>query len=209
MKGSRMSMSRLVKPLFAAVVVSCLIWPTAPALAQSAHIRGTLTSVQDGTLSVQTAKGGTESIKLAPDTGFFLVTKADMSAIQPGKFVGITSVVRGGKRVAREVHVFAESLRGLGEGHYPWDLETEPNMMTNANIAKVEEVAGDRVLKLSYSDGEQTISVPTNAAIVAFDKTASDQLVADRKVFVMMKKESAGKEAQIVVIGAEGIKPPM
>jgi hypothetical protein len=59
-----------------------------------------------------------------------------------------------------EVHVFAESLRGLGEGHYPWDLEGAPNMMTNANIAKVEEVGADRVLKLDYQDGEQTITIP-------------------------------------------------
>jgi hypothetical protein len=27
-------------------------------------------------------------------------------------------------------------LRGLAEGHYPWDLESKPNMMTNANISK-------------------------------------------------------------------------
>jgi hypothetical protein len=69
--------------------------------------------------SVQTAKGGTESIKLANDAGLFLVTKADMSAIQSGKFVGITSVEQGGKRVAREVHVFDDSLRGLGGGTIP------------------------------------------------------------------------------------------
>ena len=50
---------------------------------------------------------------------------------------GITSVEQGGKRVAREVHAFADLLRGLAEGHYPWDLESEPNMTTNANSALV------------------------------------------------------------------------
>jgi len=39
-----------------------------------------------------------------------------MSAIQSGKFVGITSFEVDGKRVAREVHVFDESLRGLAGG---------------------------------------------------------------------------------------------
>ena len=130
-----------------------------------------------------------------------------MSAIQSGKFVGITSVEQGGKRVAREVHVFDDSLRGLAEGHYPWDLESEPNMMTNANIAKVEEVGTDRVLRLNYSGGEQTITSPTSAAVVAFDKAPADQLAAGRKVFVIMKKD--GSEAAAVVIGAEGVKPPM
>jgi len=117
------------------------------------------------------------------------------------------SVEQGRKRVAREVHVFDDSLRGLAEGHYPWDLESEPNMMTNANIAKVEEVGTDRVLRLNYSGGEQTITIPTSAAVVAFDKAPADQLAAGRKVFVVMKKD--GSEAAAVVIGAEGVKPPM
>lgn len=162
-----------------------------PALAQ-AHI--TLTAAKDGTIGVQTAKGETVSIKLANDAGLFLVTKADMSAIQTGKFVGITSFEEDGKRVARE-------------GHYPWDLEAKPNMMTNANISKIEEVGTDRVLVLNYKGGEQTITIPTSATVVAFDKAPADQLEVGRKVFIVMKKD--GSEAAAVVIGAEGVKPPM
>jgi hypothetical protein len=135
------------------------------------------------------------------------VTKAEMSAIQSGKFVGITSFEQDGKRVAREVHVFDESLRGLAEGHYPWDLESKPNMMTNANISKVEEVGTDRVLVLNYKGGEQTITIPTSATVVAFDKAPADQLAVGRKVFIVMNKD--GSEAAAVVIGAEGVKPPM
>jgi len=188
----------------ATVLVGVLL--SAPAFAQ-AHIRGTLTAAKDGTISVQTAKGGTESIKLANDASLFLVTTVDMSAIQAGKFVGITSIEQDGKRVAREVHVFDESLRGLAEGHYPWDLESKPNMMTNANIAKIEEVGTDRVVRLNYARGEQTITIPMSATVVAFDKAPADQLAVGRKVFVVMKKD--GSEAAAVVIGAEGVKPPM
>src|SRR6185312_12803512 len=101
-------------PIAAATVLVGLLF-SAPALAQ-AHIRGTLTDVKDGTIGVQNAKGETVSIKLASDAGLFLVTKADMSAVQSGKFVGITSFEENGKRVAREVHVFDDSLRGLAEG---------------------------------------------------------------------------------------------
>lgn len=192
-------------PIAAATVLVALLF-SAPALAQ-AHIRGTLTAAKDGTIDVQTAKGDTVSIKLASDAGLFLVTKADMSAVQTGRFVGITSFEEGGKRVAREVHVFDESLRGLAEGHYPWDLESRPNMMTNANISKVEETGTDRVLILNYKGGEQTITIPTSATVVAFDKAPADQLAVGRKVFIVMKKDTP--EAAAVVIGAEGVKPPM
>jgi hypothetical protein len=88
-----MSRTLWVPVAAAAVLVGVLL--SAPAFAQ-AHIRGTLTAAMDGTISVQTVKGGTESIKIANDAGLFLVTKADMSAIQSGKFVGITSVEQGG-----------------------------------------------------------------------------------------------------------------
>jgi hypothetical protein len=199
-------LSRTLRVPIAAAAVLIGVLLSAPALAQ-AHIRGTLTDAKDGTISVQTAKGETKSIKLANDTGLFLITKADMGAIQSGKFVGITSVEQEGKRVAREVHVFDDSLRGLAEGHYPWDLDSKPNMMTNANIAKVDEVGTDRVLKLNYKGGEQTITVPTSATVVAFDKAPADQLATGRMVFVVMKKDSS--EAAAVVIGAEGVKPPM
>jgi|SRR5450432_2015798 hypothetical protein len=192
-------------PIAAATVLVGVLF-SAPAFAQ-AHIRGTLTAVKDGTISVQTAKGETESIKLASDAGLFLVTVADMGAVQTGKFVGITSTEEDGKRVAREVHVFDESLRGLAEGHYPWDLEGKPNMMTNANIAKIEEVGTDRVVKLNYARGEQTITIPTSATVVAFTKAPADQLAVGRKVFIVMKKDSP--EAAAVVVGAEGVKPPM
>jgi hypothetical protein len=202
-----MVMPRALWVPIAAAIVLVDVLLAAPAFAQ-AHIRGTLTAEKDGTISVQTAKGETVSIKLANDAGLFLVTKADMSAIQTGKFVGITSFEEDGKRVAREVHVFDEALRGLAEGHYPWDLEAKPNMMTNANISKVEEAGTDRVLILNYKGGEQTITIPTSATVVAFDKApAEQQLAVGRKVFIVMKKD--GSEAAAVVIGAEGVKPPM
>src|ERR1700734_2905712 len=167
-----MVMSRALWVTIAAATGFVGVLLSAPAFAQ-AHIRGTLTAAENGTIGVQNAKGETVSIKLADDAGLFLVTKADMIAIQSGKFVGITSFEQDGKRVAREVHVFDESLRGLAEGHYPWDLEAKPNMMTNANISKVEEVGTDRVVKVDYKGGQQTISIPTDATVVAFVKAPS------------------------------------
>ncbi len=202
-----MPISRTLSAPIAAAAVLFGLLLSAPAFAQ-AHIRGTLTEVKDGTIGVQNAKGETVSIKLAGDANLFLVTKADMSAVQSGKFVGITSFEQDGKRVAREVHVFDDSLRGLAEGHYPWDLDAKPNMMTNASISKIEAVGADHVVKVDYKGGQQTITIPTDATVVAFVKAPSAaELAVGRKVFVVMKKDSP--EAAAVVIGAEGIKPPM
>jgi hypothetical protein len=66
------------------------------------------------------------------------------------------------------------------------------------------------VVKVKYKGGEQTIVVPKDATIVLFDKTTPDHMVPDSKVFVVAKKEADGKlVAGGVVVGANGIKPPM
>jgi hypothetical protein len=129
--------------------------------------------------------------------------------VKSGKFVGITSVNRDGKQVAEEIHVFAEPLRGLGEGHYPWDRDQEANMMTNANIAKVDSMSGGDVLKLDYKGGEQTITVPPDVTVVTFDKASKADLSNGRHVFVVMGRDAAAKTAAAVVIGADGVTPPM
>jgi hypothetical protein len=46
-----------------------------------------------------------------------------------------------------------------------------------------------------------------SATVVAFNKAPAEQLAIGREVFIVMKKD--GSEAAAVVIGAEGVKPPM
>jgi Cu/Ag efflux protein CusF len=211
-KETLMSMHRMVKALVATAALGGWLAIGTSAFAQTPphHVRGTIESVDGQTVNVKTAAGATDAIKLAPDAKVFLVSPADMSAIKDGRFVGITSVEKGGKRVAVEVHVFDESLRGLGEGHYPWDLGSEPNMMTNANIAQVESMGGDRVLKLDYKGGTQNIAVPPDAKVVEFTATTPDQLKPGAKVFVIAATQPDGSTvAPAIVVGKDGLKPPM
>ena len=196
----------------AAAALAAVIGFAAPASAQQPrHIRGTLTEVTATQATVQTAAGKTEAVKLTEKSAVFIVAPADFSAITANKFVGITSVEKDGKRIAREVHVFAEALRGLAEGHYPWDLESDPNMMTNANIGKVEMVGTDRVLKLDFKGGEQTISIPSTAVVVSFEKATAGEMKVGAKVFIIATPadDAAGTSAIVVVVGAGGMKPPM
>ena len=173
------------------------------------HVRGTVVSVKPGAASVKTATGKTTEIAIGDKTLFFSTTAADMTAITPNRFVGVTSVEKDGKQVAREVHVFDESLRGLAEGHYPWDLGDSPNSMTNANIGKVETVGDDRVLKLDYKGGTQSIDVPPTAQIVLFQTAPKDSLKAGDKVFVIAAPADGRLNAIAFVIGANGQTPPM
>jgi hypothetical protein len=184
--------------------------------AEPYRIRGTLVGVDDKILTVLTDADETVEIGLTDETGSFAVTPAKWSDIAAGQFVGITSIETGGQRIALEVHIFAEDLRGTGEGHYPWDLVDEPNMMTNATVAEIEEVDPTRrQLRLTYkegeAEGEQVIVVPDAVDVVALAKSEGPGLIApDRRAFLLVVDAEQGPPTAIVVaVGLEGVTPPM
>jgi hypothetical protein len=191
---------------------------TAAQAAEPYRVRGTLVGVDDKILTVMDDDEETLEIALTEDTGMFAVTPAEWSDIEAGQFVGITSIESGGQRVALEVHIFAEDLRGTAEGHYPWDLVKGPNMMTNATVAEIEEVnQAQRQLRLTYKEGEnatvgeQIIMVPDFVDVVSLAKSADPDLIAPdrRAVLVVQDAEQGPPTAIVVAVGLDGVTPPM
>jgi hypothetical protein len=183
-------------------------------------VRGTLVAVDDQLLTVMNDDEETFEVALTADTGLFAAAPAKWSEIRPGQFIGITSVESGAQRVALEVHIFAEDLRGTGEGHYPWDLIEQPNMMTNATVAEVEEVnPAERQLRLTYKEGEgedaaqgeQVITVPDFVEVVTLAKSEDpDLLMPGRGVFALVRDSEQGPPAAVAVaVGVDGAIPPM
>ena len=212
---------RIFGLLGAALLAGVLASGPASAAADKPYgLRGTLINIDDRIVTVMNDDEETFEAALTDDTGVFAVTPAKWSDIQPGQFVGITSVESGDQRVALEVHIFAPDLRGTGEGHYPWDLIKDPNMMTNATVAEVKEVSpAARQLRLTYKEGkeenavqgEQVITVPDFVDVVYLAKSDDPGLVApDRKVFLLVKDREQGPPAAIAIaVGMEGAMPPM
>jgi hypothetical protein len=201
-----------------AILAVALVASWAPLRAQEPErVRGTLERVEGDELTLQTREGGTLDVRLKKDSGIFVVTLKTLEDIETGDFVGITSIEVDGRRVALEVHLFAEDLRGVGEGHYAWDLVQEPNMMTNATVAQIEDVGEDRELQVTYAEGEgerktkgaQTIFVPPDAPIVLIEQRGRrDMLAPGKAVFLMVEPSEAGPQAVATVVG-DGIDPPM
>lgn len=186
-----------------------------PAQEQPERVRGTLMAVEGDRLSVETRAGDTVALRRKEGSGIFVVTPAALEDIEAGDFVGLTSIEAGGRSVALEVHLFAEDLRGLGEGRFPWDLVDEPNMMTNATVAEIAAVGEDRVLDLTWAEGEgesaaaASVFVPFETPIVRIAQTGTpDMLVPGRAVFLMIEASDSGPLAVATVIG-EGVDPPM
>jgi hypothetical protein len=180
------------------------------------RVRGTLKSVTASQLVITSREGEVMGFPLSPDLGVYVVTPATIDDVKQGQFVGLTTVTSGDRQVALEAHLFADDLRGLGEGHYAWDLIKQPNMMTNATIAQIKDVGADRELKVSYKEGKsktegtQTIYLPPSVPIVHMAK-GDRSLLAPGKDAVLLVKPDRDQTPVVVaaVVGDRGAKPPM
>jgi hypothetical protein len=119
-----------------------------------------------------------------PGAPVIAATKGAMSDIKSDSFVGITAMPQpDGTQKAVEVHVFEESLRGTGEGHYPWDLMPNSTMTNVAVAQQVQKVEGN-TLQVKFEDGEKTIVVPSSAEVVNLVAGDKSDLKAGAHVFI-------------------------
>ena len=75
-----------------------------------------------------------------------------------------------GSQKAIEVHIFAASMRGQGDGHRPWNGAPNSTMTNGAVDSTVSGVEG-HVLVVKYKDGDKKIivgpSVPVQRLVVS------------------------------------------
>jgi hypothetical protein len=174
------------------------------------RVRGTIATVEGQNLAVKAREGGTVDIKLADNLSVMGVTKAKLSDIAVGSFVGIAALPqKDGSLKAIEVLIFPEAARGSNEGHYPWDLLPE-STMTNATVAEQVASVDGPTLTLKYKDGEKKILVPPEAAIVTFGPGDRALLKQGAGVFLSATKQpDGGLTAARVLVGKDGVMPPM
>src|SRR4030088_1649164 len=115
------------------LVVICI---ASPALAadDTVRIRGTIERVEGPVYVVKSRDGAELKLTVTDNPLYFAIAPATMADIKPGMFVGSAGMMQPeGTQKAIEVHIFPESMRGTGEGHYDWDLKPQ-SKMTNGNV---------------------------------------------------------------------------
>lgn len=202
-------MSTRMKLGAAALALASIATTAFGAGAKPARIRGEIVSLSGDTLTVHRKSGETVKIEVEAGTPVTALKNMKLQDIQPGSFVG-TAAMTGtdGKLTATEVLVFPDAARGMGEGHYAWDMGPNSSM-TNANVDQVVQGTSGRDLKLSYKGGTNSVTVPENVPVVTFAPATHDDLKPGKQVFVVATPTGSDFTAQNIVVEKDGVKPPM
>ena len=203
-------------PLPRSVALALALVAAAPAVAPAqdtppVRVRGEIAGVDGDLLTITARDGSTVRVRLAPEHRVTAVLPAELEAVEPGTFVGTAAVPQpDGRLRALELVIFPEPMRGVGEGHYPWDLAPESSM-TNATVAATVSEAKGEVLTLTYPDGEQTIVVPPEAPIVTLAPGDDGLLKPGNHVFIgrASAQPDGTLTAESVAVGKDGLVPPM
>jgi hypothetical protein len=193
---------------WAAVVAIAVV--AMPAVAQQTQrVVGTIEKVDGNDMVVKTAKGAEVKVTLAGKTTVTGVEKASMADVKPGSYVGSGAEPQpDGTQKAVEVHIFAPSQRGTGEGHRPWG-GAKKGTMTNGTVGAAVTQVGAGKLTVKYKGGEQTIVVPPGTPIVRFEPGPRSELVAGAHISIVRatKKPDGTFEANRVSVGRGGVVP--
>ena len=204
-------MSKTFQRTLTAASLAFVFAASAASAQETVRIRGVIESV-DGPVYVVKNRDGAELKLTVTDPPLYVaIVKATMADIKPGMFVGATGQTQpDGSQKAIEVHIFPESMRGTGEGHYDWDLK--PNTkMTNANVDQTVNGNDGQTLSVKYKDGEKKILVTPETAVVTYVPGSKDDLKPGTKIFVGAAKKMADGTVQTprVTYGKDGLTPPM
>ena len=196
---------------FAGVVLA-LLSVTSIANAQgTVRLRGTVDRME-GPMYVMKLRDGTEAkVSLTENALVVAIVKVSLSDIKQGSFVGSTGMPQAdGSQKAIEVHIFPETMRGTGEGHYPWDLRPQ-STMTNANVEQTVAGVDGQTLTLKYKDGEKKILVTPDTMIVTYVPGDKSEITPGTKIFIAAAKKQADGTFRTPRInyGKNGLGPPM
>jgi len=200
---------RIPTSILAALVLP-LALGCATASADPVRVRGSVVSLDGAKLVVRAKDGKDVPITLKDKYGALAAVKSSMADIKPGTFIGTATVTQPDSSMRSvEVVVFAESLRGTAEGHYPWDLGSN-SMMTNGSIGNAVQGVDGQTVTVTYKGGEKKIDIPKNVPVVELEPGNKSEITPGSIVFVPTDKQADGTlVGGAVVYGKDGVIPPM
>jgi hypothetical protein len=202
--------TRLATAIAALLVPIALSGAPARADGEPTHVRGTVVSLEGSKLVVHAKDGMDVPITLADKFGAIAVVKSSIADIKQGTFIGTATAAQPDSTLrSLEVVVFPDSMKGMGEGHYAWDLPGS-SMMTNATVSNAVKGVDGQTVTVNYKGGEKKIEIPSHVPIVALVPSTAADIQTGEAVFVPAQRQADGSlHAAAVLFGKDGVTPPM
>jgi len=203
------------------------LFAVAALAAEPQRINGDVVSLDGSLLRVRTTAGQEVAVKLGDSTRITTRATTDLAQLAKGDFLGTTAVPQpDGTLKASEVHVFAESMRGTGEGHRPMDnipgstmtnatvtaigsAKAAPaNTMTNATVSSISTQDRSRRMTLAYKGGEKIVVVPEGTPVTRVEPGDRSLLVKGAHVALTAALQPDGSlAAERINVGKNGYVP--
>ena len=182
-------MSGMARRVLAAAsfISICMVLPASAQ--ETVRIRGTVERIEGPVYVVKNRDGAELKLTVTDNPLFVAIVPAKMADIKPGMFVGSAGMMQeDGTQKAIEVHIFPESMRGTGEGHYDWDLMPR-SKMTNANVEQAVDSVNGQVLSVKYKDGEKKLLVTPQTIVVTYEMGKREEVLPGTRIFVAAAKK--------------------
>jgi hypothetical protein len=194
------------------ILIGAVLMATASlAVAQQSatmRIKGTVEKFDGNVLTVKGPDGARADVTLTDKLLVVGVAQASLADIKEGSYVGSAAMPQlDGTQKALEVHIFAESQRGTGEGHRPYTL---PNStMTNGTVGATVTGNDGHVLTVQYKEGEKKIVVPPGTPVVRYEIGDKSELTPGAQVALLnvVKQPDGSLQGARVNVGRGGLVP--
>jgi hypothetical protein len=196
--------------LASAALVSFAVTSASAQQPPAQRLAGTIDKVNGNSLLIKAKDGAEQTVTLTDKALIVGVTKASLSDIKEGSYIGSGAMPQAdGSQKAVEVHIFAESQRGTGDGHRDGWPGAPNGTMTNGEAgAPVTSVDG-LTLMVKYKGGEKKLIVSPTTPIVQYQISDNSALKPGAAISIVAatKKADGTFETGRINVGLNGVVP--
>jgi hypothetical protein len=174
------------------------------------RLSGTIDKVNGNSLLIKAKDGAEQTVTLTDKALIVGVTKASLADIKEGSYIGSGAVPQAdGSQKAVEVHIFAESQRGTGDGHRDGWPGAPNGTMTNGEAGAPVTGVDGLTLMVKYKGGEKKLIVTPTTPIVQYQIGDSGVLKPGAAVSIVAatKKADGTFETGRINVGLNGVVP--
>lgn len=198
-------------------------WAAAGDDVEPDHLRGQVSAIDAGSLTLKTSDGRSLRLTLQDNTAVFTLSKASYANVDFGLYVGSVAVrldmtspiVRATPRETiswlyqgSELRIIDEKLRGIAVGFKKWD-KPQGSSMTHGWVDDME----NRVISIKYGptqDEESDVLVGPDIPVTRMSLGQRSDIKTGAHAFIGANKGADGKwNVAFVFVGKDGLVPSL